>query len=371
MYIALGIIVVGLIVVFITRISPEAPLAEITRDSTHDIATFAGGCFWCIEAPLQETDGVIEAVSGYTGGKESTAKYSLVSNGTTRHREAVQVIFNPEIVSYQELVRIFFARIDPIDEGGQFTDRGYQYTTAVYYHSSEQQQIIEDIVGELNDSGKFDAKIVTKLLPSKPFYPAEEYHQDYYLKSTDAYKEYERGSGRADYIEEIALENEIETKAPSVIPRGDYDYTDEEIAKLLENLDPLAYHVIAEEGTEEPFNNSYWDNKADGIYVDTVTKEPLFSSTHKYDSGTGWPTFWRTIEDDSVTLHEDNSLSVTRTEIRSGTGHVGHVFDDGPVTEGGMRFCTNSASLLFIPKEDMVDEGYENYLYLFSEDDIE
>lgn len=148
---------------------------------------------------------------------------------------------------------------------------------------------------------------------------------------------------------------------------NDYEYTEEEIAELLENLDPLAYHVIAEDGTEQPFNNAYWDNKADGIYVDKVTKKPLFSSTHKYDSGTGWPSFWRTIDDDSVTLHEDNSLSTTRTEVRSDAGHVGHVFNDGPVEEGGRRFCTNSASLLFIPKEDMVTEGYSDYLYLFEE----
>lgn len=147
--------------------------------------------------------------------------------------------------------------------------------------------------------------------------------------------------------------------------KGDYKYTDEEIAEMLKNLDPLAYHVVAENGTESPFNNKYWDNKAEGIYVDVVTKKPLFSSTHKYDSGTGWPSFWRTIDDDSVTLHEDNSLSTTRTEVRSDAGHVGHVFDDGPVEEGGRRFCTNSASLLFVPKEQMKAQGYEKYLYLF------
>ncbi len=147
--------------------------------------------------------------------------------------------------------------------------------------------------------------------------------------------------------------------------KGDYKYTDEEIAEMLKNLDPLAYHVVAENGTESPFNNKYWDNKAEGIYVDVVTKKPLFSSTHKYDSGTGWPSFWRTIDDDSVTLHEDNSLSTTRTEVRSDAGHVGHVFDDGPAEEGGRRFCTNSASLLFVPKEEMKAQGYENYLYLF------
>jgi len=123
--------------------------------------------------------------------------------------------------------------------------------------------------------------------------------------------------------------------------------------------------VVAKNGTESPFNNAYWDNKADGIYVDIVTGKPLFSSTHKYDSGTGWPSFWRTIDDDSVTMHEDNSLSTTRTEIRSDAGHVGHLFLDGPLEEGGRRFCTNSASLRFVPKAEMSKEGYEAHLYLF------
>jgi methionine-R-sulfoxide reductase len=150
-----------------------------------------------------------------------------------------------------------------------------------------------------------------------------------------------------------------------VSKNNDYNYTEEEIAELLKNLDPLAYHVVAENGTESPFNNAYWDNKADGIYVDVITGKPLFSSTHKYDSGTGWPSFWRTIDDDSVTMREDNSLFTTRTEIRSDAGHVGHLFDDGPVEEGGRRFCTNSASLKFVPKEEMVEKGYGEYMYLF------
>jgi methionine-R-sulfoxide reductase len=155
--------------------------------------------------------------------------------------------------------------------------------------------------------------------------------------------------------------NDIPQKKSASTP---YNYTAEELAEKLKNLDPLAYHVVAENGTERPFDNAYWDNSADGIYVDKVTGEPLFSSTHKYDSGTGWPTFWRTINDDSVTLHEDNSLSVTRTEIRA-SGHVGHVFDDGPDDKGGRRFCTNSASLKFIPKAEMTDSVYSDYLSLF------
>jgi peptide methionine sulfoxide reductase msrA/msrB len=204
----------------------------------------------------------------------------------------------------------------------------------------------------------------------------EEYHQDYYKKASDHYERYKNGSGRAGFVEEIwardaaikFLESEQrgETSKSNTPKNDDYDYTEEEIAEILKNLDPLAYHVVAEDGTESPFNNAYWDNKADGIYVDIVTGKPLFSSTHKYDSGTGWPSFWRTIDDDSVTIHEDNSLSTTRTEIRSDAGHIGHIFEDGPVEEGGRRFCTNSASLKFIPEEEMQDGGYGEYLYLFN-----
>lgn len=150
--------------------------------------------------------------------------------------------------------------------------------------------------------------------------------------------------------------------------KNKHNYTKEEIAEMLKNLDPSAYKVVAENGTESPFKNAYWDNKAEGIYVDVVTGKPLFSSTHKYDSGTGWPSFWKAIENDSVTMHEDNSLSSVRTEIRSDAGHIGHVFEDGPKEEGGRRFCTNSASLKFVPKEDMIKEGYEDYMYLFNDE---
>ena len=336
-FIALGIIasiaLIALLVVFIGRDNTKDIPGDVVYDDTHEVATFAGGCFWCIEALLQETAGVSEAISGYIGGQESTAKYPLVSTGATKHREAVQITFDPETVSYQELVELFFTRIDPTDNGGQFSDRGHHYTTAIYYHSPEQQQAAERVIQNLNNSGKFDTAVVTEVLEIQPFYPAEDYHQDYYLKSSEAYKQYEENSGRAGYIKEVWPEDDDTTETSAPTPRDDYDYTDEEIEEMLKDLDPLAYHVIAEEGTEQPFNNAYWDNKADGIYVDKVTKKPLFSSTPKYDSGTGWPSFWRTIDDDSVTLHEDNSLSIARTEVRSDAGHIGHLFNDGPVKE--------------------------------------
>lgn len=354
-----------------------APLEQKTEYQT---ITLAGGCFWCIEGALQNLEGVVDAVSGYAGGDEESAEYLTVSKGTTKHREAVQVTFDPSIISTAEVLNRFWASIDPTDAGGQFADRGHQYTTAIYFHDDAQREAAEQSKASLQNSGLVEGQIATEIEPFTTFFPAEEYHQDYFEKSSDHYKRYSKASGREGFVEETwardaAIEyfeeqekemEEVAAAQPSK-PRGDYNYTDEEIAEMLKNLDPLSYHVIAEEGTESPFNNAYWDNKADGIYVDKVTGKPLFSSTHKYDSGTGWPSFWRTIDDDSVTLNEDNSIGITRTEVRSDGGHVGHVFDDGPVEEGGRRFCTNSASLLFVPKEEMKEKGYEAYLYLFEE----
>jgi len=349
--------------------------AEITLSGKIETITLAGGCFWCIEAFLQETPGVIDAVSGYAGGSEETAEYLLVSGGNTAHREAVQVTYDPEIISAAEVLDVFWRTIDPTDAGGQFADRGPHYTTAIYYHTDVQRNVAEQSKSDLEASALLEAPVVTLILPYTTFYKAEEYHQDYYQKSSEHYERYKKASGRSGFIEEtwardaaiLYFENKQEEsmKDNKEVKGNDYNYTDEEIEELLANLDPLAYHVVAENGTESPFNNAYWDNKADGIYVDVVTGKPLFSSTHKYDSGTGWPSFWRTIDDDAVTLHEDNSLSITRTEVRSDAGHVGHVFEDGPVEEGGRRFCTNSASLLFVPKEEMEEKGYGEYLHLF------
>jgi len=355
------------------NINKESSIEKNTiGNQDFETLTVAGGCFWCTEAYFQEHDGVIDAVSGYTGGDEKNASYVQVSKGTTKHREAVQITYNPIIISIEEILDIYWSHIDPTDTQGQFADKGFQYTTAIFYHNESQKQASLDSKKRLEESGLFDRPIATAIVPFANFFKAEEYHQDYYKKASDHYEQYKKGSGRAGFVEETWAKDAaikfLETEQQNINKeiKTDYNYTDEEISEMLKNLDPLAYHVVAENGTESPFNNKYWDNKAEGIYVDIVTGKPLFSSTHKYNSGTGWPSFWRTIEDDSVTLHEDNSLSITRTEVRSDAGHVGHVFNDGPVAEGGRRFCTNSASLLFVPKEEIQENGYQAYLYLFN-----
>jgi peptide methionine sulfoxide reductase msrA/msrB len=347
---------------------------ESATSYTHETITLAGGCFWCTEAYFQEHAGVIDAVSGYAGGIQEDANYLSVSKGTTGHRESVQITYDPQIISTEDILDVYWSHIDPTNAVGQFADIGFQYTTAIFYHTDAQRLAALDSKKRLEESGLFEKPIATDIVAFTAFFAAEDYHQDYYKKAKDHYERYKKASGRAGFVEETwardaaiqFLESEQSIDTNNIDARGDYEYTDAEIAEKLKNLDPLAYHVIAESGTESPFNNKYWDNKAEGIYVDVVTGRPLFSSTHKYDSGTGWPSFWRTIDDDSVTLHEDNTLSTSRTEVRSDGGHVGHVFDDGPAAEGGRRFCTNSAALKFVPREEMESAGYGAYLYLFN-----
>ncbi len=169
----------------------------------YEIATFAGGCFWCIEEIFQETEGVIEAISGYTGGFVENPTYEEVCSGETGHREAVQVIYDPEKISYEELLKIFFANIDPTDEGGQFFDRGSHYKTAVFYHNQYQKEKALEFIKKLESTGIFSKPIKAEVLPAKKFYPAEDYHQDYYKKNPVHYYMYKEGSGRKKWSQTV------------------------------------------------------------------------------------------------------------------------------------------------------------------------
>jgi len=329
-------------------------------------ATLAGGCFWCMEPPFEKLDGVKDVVSGYTGGKEANPTYNQVGSGKTGHSESVEITFDPEVITYDEILEIFWRNINPTDKGGQFVDRGSQYRSAIFYHSEEQKKAAESARAALERSGTFKDPIVTEITKAGPFYIAEDYHQDYYKKNPIRYKYYRNGSGRDDFLDKAWGK---EARGEGVLLRlrsADSPYkrpSDEEIKKM---LTPLQYEVTQEEGTEPQFSNDYWKEHRDGIYVDIVSGEPLFSSKDKYDSGTGWPSFTKPLEPGNLVTREDNKLFVKRTEVRSkwGGSHLGHVFEDGPPPDN-LRYCMNSAALRFIPKEDMEKEGYAKYLKLF------
>ena len=332
------------------------------EDDNYRTATFAGGCFWCMEGPFEALDGVLLVTSGYTGGHTDDPDYGSVCRGGTGHAEAVEVLYDPAKVSYQELLDVFWRQIDPTDPGGQFADRGDSYRTAIFFHDEKQKEAAEKSRDELQRSGRFSRPIVTEIVAATDFFPAEDYHQDYYKTNPGRYKAYRRGSGRQGFLERTWRGEQPVSKAPSCSVRPSRP-TEKE---LREKLTRMQYHVTQEQGTERPFSNAYWDNKRQGIYVDVVSGEPLFSSSDKFDSGSGWPSFTRPLEGDNIVEKEDRGHGMVRTEVRSrgADSHLGHLFPDGP-GPAGTRYCINSASLRFIPVEDLEKEGYGRYLKLF------
>ena len=303
----------------------------------------AGGCFWGTDHLFSLVDGVVKTAVGYANGKVAYPSYEEVCTGRTGAAETVEVVYDDTKVGLTDLLSIYFRSIDPTTLNRQGNDIGTQYRTGIYYTDPADLPAIEAFVAAVQR--RHTEPLAVEVGPLVNFYPAELYHQEYLYKNPQGYC----------HVDPALFEEVRNRKARNL-----------DKAELRERLTPLQWEVTQNGATERPFINEYDHEFRKGIYVDITDGTPLFVSSRKYNSGCGWPAFSRPIDPSLITEHTDTSFGRVRTEVRSASSgaHLGHVFPDGPQDDGGMRYCINSASLRFIPAEDMEAEGYGGYLDL-------
>lgn len=303
----------------------------------------AGGCFWGTAHLFSLVPGVASSVAGYANSRIAEPTYKMVCTGATGAAETVEVSYDPSRVGLSQLLRLYFRSIDPESLNRQGNDVGTQYRTGIFYTDSSDLDVIEAEYATVQRRHR--KPLAVEVEPLENFYPAEDYHQDYLYKNPGGYCHVDP-----------ALFREARNLGA--------DSTDK--SELRKRLTPLQWEVTQNAATERPFVNEYDREFRKGIYVDIIDGTPLFVSSDKFDSGCGWPAFSRPIDESLIDESIDTSYGRVRTEVRASASgsHLGHVFNDGPAELGGLRFCINSASLRFIPLEDMEAEGYGRYIPL-------
>jgi peptide methionine sulfoxide reductase msrA/msrB len=345
--------------VILTAMILSTSVAAKTMEPGVGTALFAGGCFWSMESAFEKVYGVITATAGYAGGKNSNPNYNnYAENG---HVEAVLVSFDTARIGYAELLDAYWHHTDPTDPDGAFVDRGPQYRPIVFYMDDTQKAAAEASKAAMDKSKVFGKPIAATISPAPKFWPAEDYHQQFARKNPERYEDYRVNSGRDEFFARVWGASALAD--PGAPPSVKGSYMKPSKAALQKSLNQMQFEVTQNDGTEPPFHNEYFDDHREGIYVDIVSGEPLFSSRDKFESGTGWPSFTRPLVPTNVVVRLDNSLGMSRDEVRSryADSHLGHVFDDGPPPTG-LRYCMDSAALRFVALGDMEREGYGRFL---------